>query len=120
MTKQNVVVSDANSGINVAITVAVSGSALYTTAAQKPPVVPRSAYITISKKKLLQNLEINSGAKIHSWVDSMRASSPTNMNASSDEHHSWIVSLIILRFFFIYSLAHTHIYTNTYIYTYDA
>lgn len=91
MTKQNVVVSDANSGINVAITVAVSGSALYTTAAQKPPVVPRSAYVTISKKKLLQNLEINSGARIHSWVDSMRASSPTNMNASSDEHHSWIV-----------------------------
>lgn len=91
MTKQNVVVSDANSGINVAITVAVSGSALYTTAAQKPPVVPRSAYITISKKKLLQNLEINGGARIHSWVDSMRASSPTNMNVSSDEHHSWIV-----------------------------
>lgn len=91
MTKQNVVVSDANTGINVAITVAVSGSALYTTAAQKPPVVPRSAYITISKKKLLQNLEINSGSRIHSWVDSMRASSPTNMNASSDEHHSWIV-----------------------------
>ncbi|XP_073158361.1 probable trehalose-phosphate phosphatase J [Henckelia pumila] len=92
MTKQNVVVSDANSGINVAITVAVSGSAaLYPAAAQKPPVVPRSAYITISKKKLLQNLEINSGARIHSWVDSMRASSPTNINASSDDRHSWIV-----------------------------
>lgn len=91
MTKQNVVASDANSGINVAITVAVSGSALYTTAAQKPPVVPRSAYITISKKELLQNLEINSGARIHSWVDSMRASSPTNMNSSSDDHRSWIV-----------------------------
>ncbi|XP_075482522.1 putative trehalose-phosphate phosphatase J [Primulina tabacum] len=93
MTKQNVVVSEANSGINVAITVAVSGSALYTTAAQKPPVVPRSAYITITKKKLLQNLEITSGARIHSWVDSMRASSPTNMNpsSSSDDHHSWIL-----------------------------
>ncbi|XP_073281263.1 probable trehalose-phosphate phosphatase J isoform X1 [Primulina huaijiensis] len=91
MTKQNVVVSEANSGINVAITVAVSGSALYTTAAQKPPVVPRSAYITITKKKLLQNLEIASGARIHSWVDSMRASSPTNMNPSSDDHHSWIL-----------------------------
>ncbi|XP_073058994.1 probable trehalose-phosphate phosphatase J [Primulina eburnea] len=91
MTKQNVVVSEANSGINVAITVAVSGSALYTTAAQKPPVVPRSAYITISKKKLLQNLEITSGARIHSWVDSMRASSPTNMNPSSGDHHSWIL-----------------------------
>ncbi|KZV42706.1 trehalose-6-phosphate phosphatase family protein [Dorcoceras hygrometricum] len=91
MTKQNVVVSDANSGINMAIAVAVSGSAIYTTtAAQKPPVVPRGAYITISKKKFLQNLEINTGARIHSWVDSMRASSPTNLNTSSDDRNAWI------------------------------
>ncbi|KAG8373349.1 hypothetical protein BUALT_Bualt11G0015000 [Buddleja alternifolia] len=90
MTKQNVVAADANSGINMAITMAVSG-----TAAQKPPPVPGS-YITISKKKLLQNLEINSGggARINSWVDSMRASSPTHIKSSlplSDDQNSWNV-----------------------------
>ncbi|KAK4430585.1 putative trehalose-phosphate phosphatase J [Sesamum alatum] len=89
MTNQNVVVSDAKSGINMAITVAVSG---FSTAAQKPPAVP-GTYITISKKKLLQNLDINSGTRINAWVDSMRASSPTHIKSSphlSDhDHNSW-------------------------------
>ncbi|KAK4411657.1 putative trehalose-phosphate phosphatase J [Sesamum angolense] len=79
MTNQNVVVSDAKSGINMAITVAVSGSSLFSSAAQKPPAVP-GTYITISKKKLLQNLDINTGARINAWVDSMRASSPLTSN----------------------------------------
>lgn len=90
MTKQNVVVSEAKSGISMAIAVAVANSALFTTAAQKPPTVP-GTYITISKKKLLQNLEINSGAKINSWVDSMRASSPTHLKSTpplSDDQSS--------------------------------
>ncbi|KAL0381617.1 UNVERIFIED_CONTAM: putative trehalose-phosphate phosphatase J [Sesamum angustifolium] len=93
MTNQNVVVSDAKSGINMAITVAVSGSSLFSSAAQKPPAVP-GTYITISKKKLLQNLDINTGARINAWVDSMRASSPTHIKSSSphlsdDPHNSW-------------------------------
>ncbi|KAL0461257.1 UNVERIFIED_CONTAM: putative trehalose-phosphate phosphatase J [Sesamum latifolium] len=93
MTNQNVVVSDAKSGINMAITVAVSGSSLFSSAAQKPPAVP-GTYITISKKKLLQNLDINAGARINAWVDSMRASSPTHIKSSSphlsdDHHNSW-------------------------------
>ncbi|PIN18945.1 Trehalose-phosphatase [Handroanthus impetiginosus] len=90
MTNQNVVVSDASSGINMAITVAVSGSSLFITAAQKPPPAP-GTYITISKKKLLQNLDINTGARINAWVDSMRASSPTNMKSQplSDDQNSW-------------------------------
>ncbi|KAI3462055.1 hypothetical protein Pfo_018718 [Paulownia fortunei] len=90
MTNQNVVVSDGKSGINMAITVAVSGSSLFTTAAQKPPAVP-GTYITISKKKLLQNLDINSGARINAWVDSMRASSPTHIKSAalSDDQSSW-------------------------------
>ncbi|KAL6558856.1 hypothetical protein OROMI_019206 [Orobanche minor] len=96
MTKQNVVVSD-ESGINMAITVAVTGSSVYTTAAQKPPPAPGTNYITLSKKKLLQNLEINSagagGARINPWVDSMRASSPTHLKSAasiSDENQiSW-------------------------------
>ncbi|XP_022554297.1 probable trehalose-phosphate phosphatase I isoform X2 [Brassica napus] len=36
-------------------------------------------FISISKKKLLKNLEIiNDGERINAWVDSMRASSPTD------------------------------------------
>ncbi|RID68236.1 hypothetical protein BRARA_C00407 [Brassica rapa] len=36
-------------------------------------------FISISKKKLLKNLEIiNDGERINAWVDSMRASSPTH------------------------------------------
>ncbi|KAH6808177.1 Haloacid dehalogenase-like hydrolase superfamily protein [Perilla frutescens var. frutescens] len=91
MTNQNVVVSDAKSGINMAITVAVAGSSPFqTTAAQKPPAVP-GTYITISKKKLLQNLDINSSARINAWVDSMRASSPTHIKSHSlsDDQTSW-------------------------------
>ncbi|PIN26756.1 Trehalose-phosphatase [Handroanthus impetiginosus] len=83
MTKRNMVVSDANSGFDMAISMAVSGSCV---AAQRPP-----AYITISKKKLLQNLDINSSARINTWLDSMRASSPTHMKAPplSDDQVSW-------------------------------
>ncbi|XP_027179087.1 probable trehalose-phosphate phosphatase J [Coffea eugenioides] len=87
MTKQNVLVSDTKSGISMAITLAVRNSALFTTASQKPPAVP-GTYM----KKLLQNLEINTGAKINSWVDSMRASSPTHLKStpplSSDDQSS--------------------------------
>ncbi|KAK4417217.1 putative trehalose-phosphate phosphatase J [Sesamum alatum] len=86
MTKQNMVVADAKSGINMAISMAVSGSSLFTTAAQRPPpaAVP-GAYITISK--------INNGSRINAWVDSMRASSPTRIKASSlsDDQDSWIL-----------------------------
>ncbi|KAL3613406.1 hypothetical protein CASFOL_042669 [Castilleja foliolosa] len=95
MTNQNVVVPDGKSGINVTITVAVSGSSLFSTAAQKPPPAPGTNYITISKKKLLQNLDINAGAgsaRINAWMDSMRASSPTHIKSSagaiSDEYQS--------------------------------
>ncbi|XP_022844218.1 probable trehalose-phosphate phosphatase J isoform X1 [Olea europaea var. sylvestris] len=86
MTNQNVMVSD------MAITVAVSNSSLFPPASQKPPAVPGS-YITISNKKLLQNLDINGGARINAWVDSMRASSPTHIKSSalSDDLNSWIV-----------------------------
>ncbi|XP_052195221.1 probable trehalose-phosphate phosphatase J [Diospyros lotus] len=64
MAKQNVVVSDTTSGINMAIKVAMSP------AAQKPPVAP-GGYITISRTKVL---EIN--------VESMRASSPTHLKST--------------------------------------
>lgn len=93
MTKQNMVVADAKPGFNMDISMAVSGSCLFTSAAQRPPAVP-GTYITISKKKLLQNLDINSGARINTWIDSMRASSPTHIKAPplSGDQNSWIVS----------------------------
>ncbi|XP_047316351.1 probable trehalose-phosphate phosphatase H [Impatiens glandulifera] len=63
-------------------------------AAQKPPAIP-GGFISISrtrKKILLQNLEINCGTK--SWVDSMKASSPTHVNSTSplsqDLQTNWI------------------------------
>lgn len=123
MTKQNVVVSDAKSGLNMAITVAVSTkSALFTTtatttattnttttAANKPPTVP-GTYITINQKKLLQNLEINTaGTRINAWVDLMRASSPTHIKSTPSLHHhhhhdhtSWMVIFLFSRYIVIY------------------
>ncbi|XP_070058112.1 probable trehalose-phosphate phosphatase J isoform X2 [Nicotiana tomentosiformis] len=81
MTKQNVVVSDPNSGIN---------NATFTAAAvQKPPPAPGSC-INISRKTLV---EINSGPRINSWVDSMRASSPTHHKCTSlsEDNTSWMM-----------------------------
>lgn len=92
MTKKNVVVSDTKSGIE--ITVPVSDSSLFTTAVQKPS---SGGYMTISRKKLLQNLDIKGGGteRINTWVDSMRASSPTHYKSSSsvaqDHLNSWMV-----------------------------
>ncbi|KAK3033395.1 hypothetical protein RJ639_033902 [Escallonia herrerae] len=91
MTRQNVVASEVTSDINMAIAVAVSKSSMFASAVQKPPAVP---YITISRKKLLQNLEISGGARVTSWVDSMRASSPTHHKSTpslSDDQSSWML-----------------------------
>lgn len=94
MTQQNVVVSDPKSGINLTIPVKVpvsNSSALFTTAAQKPPPGPGSC-ITISRKTLLE-INGNNGARINSWVEAMRASSPTHHKSSSplsDDLNSWM------------------------------
>ncbi|KAJ6413592.1 hypothetical protein OIU84_006398 [Salix udensis] len=93
MTSQNVVVADRNSGINLAIAVHVTNSSIFTTAAQKPPAAP-GGYISISRKKLLKNLEISGGARFNAWVDSMRTSSPTHVKSTpsvNDDHSSWIL-----------------------------
>ncbi|XP_039064983.1 probable trehalose-phosphate phosphatase J [Hibiscus syriacus] len=47
---------------------------------QKPPAPPD--FLSISRKKLLQNLEISAGARVSAWVDSMRASSPTHIKST--------------------------------------
>lgn len=95
MTKQNMVAPD--------------GSSLFNAAAQRPPAVP-GAFFSLSQKHLLQNLEINNGARANTWLDSMRASSPTHLKAApplSDGQNSWIVSI----FFFLKKKTrppHTH------------
>ncbi|KAL8110763.1 putative trehalose-phosphate phosphatase J [Apium graveolens] len=92
MTKKNVVVSDTKAGIET--TVPVSDSSLFTTAVQKPS---SGGYMTISRKKMLHNLDINGGGteRINTWVDSMRASSPTHHKANSslaqDHLNSWML-----------------------------
>ncbi|CAI0554555.1 unnamed protein product [Linum tenue] len=71
--------------------VRLSGSSIFPATAQKPPTAPGTGgggciSLSAKKKLLLENLEINGGggaAKINSWVDSMRASSPTHMKSSS-------------------------------------
>ena len=88
MTNQNVFVADTNSGLSMA------NSSIFTTAAQKPPAAP-GGYVSISRKKLLKNIEINGGARVNAWVDSMRASSPTHIKSTpsvNEDQSSWIVS----------------------------
>ncbi|RXI09329.1 hypothetical protein DVH24_033946 [Malus domestica] len=94
MTKQNVVVSEADAEImNMAISVAVANSSLFTAVAEKPPVGP-PGYISISRKRFmnLKNLDSFNGAeRMNSWVDSMRASSPTHIKSSSFLKENWIL-----------------------------
>ncbi|KAK2984663.1 hypothetical protein RJ640_006646 [Escallonia rubra] len=92
MTNQNVVISDANSGIGMTIKVA----SLFSPAAPKPTAAP-GKYITISRRQFLKKLETcGGGARINAWVDSMRASSPTHKSPASlaeieDSNRSWIL-----------------------------
>ncbi|CAI0429200.1 unnamed protein product [Linum tenue] len=90
MTNQNVVVPDTKSGINLPM-VRLSGSSIFPATAQKPPTAPGTGgggciSLSTKKKLLLENLEINGGggggARINSWIDSMRASSPTHMKSN--------------------------------------
>ncbi|KAF8411486.1 hypothetical protein HHK36_004038 [Tetracentron sinense] len=82
MTKQNVLVSDEQSDINMAITVAVSNSSLFSPPEQKPPAAP-GGYVAIPRKKLLKRTDIGGGARITAWVDSMRALSPTHLKSTA-------------------------------------
>ncbi|EYU31023.1 hypothetical protein ABFS82_08G227400 [Erythranthe guttata] len=81
-------IADSKSGINMEITMAISGFS--------PAAAPPGTYISIPKKKLLQNnnLDISSSnSRTNTWVDSMRASSPTRIKSSpfSDDQNSWMV-----------------------------
>jgi len=84
-----VVVSETKTGMNGSGTITV---------AQKPPAAP-GGYIHIPRRRILKNLEINGGQRINTWIDSMRASSPTHAKSSpslAEEYNSWIVSTITL------------------------
>ena len=97
MTKQNVVL-DPKSGITVTIAMAMSKpSSILTMAAQKPPAAPNGC-ITISRKKRVSNIEINGEERINSWLDSMKASSPTHVKATPLADHDpsfFIVSIFL-------------------------
>lgn len=95
-----VVVEAGEENINVALKMAAQPMLL-------PPPVPVAAapmaaeYIAaaISRKKLLEKLEVSGGARMSSWVEAMKASSPTHLKAVSSlsspkDDASWIVSCI--------------------------
>ena len=94
MMQQNVVVSDTKSG---------AAASVFPSTLQKSPVPP-GGYISISRRRVLKNLEINGEHRINAWVESMRASSPTHLKPTpslADEQSSWIVRTSI-------SLINTH------------
>ncbi|XP_021900663.1 probable trehalose-phosphate phosphatase D [Carica papaya] len=96
MTNQNVVLSDARSGIDVRITVSLSNSSLFSAPVPQPLREP-DGFLGIPRKKILKTLDSDKGGqKINSWVDSMRASSPsrektTTSLVENEEQSSWIV-----------------------------
>uniref|UniRef100_A0A7N1A3Y9 Trehalose 6-phosphate phosphatase n=1 Tax=Kalanchoe fedtschenkoi TaxID=63787 RepID=A0A7N1A3Y9_KALFE len=89
MTKQSIAVPETESSMDLALAVAVSRSAHFT---QKPPS-GRGGIITISRNKHVKNnADSNNGSRIRSWVESMRASSPTHARfqpPSPDHRTSW-------------------------------
>ncbi|KAI7752938.1 hypothetical protein M8C21_014278 [Ambrosia artemisiifolia] len=87
MTKQKVVVADAKSAVNTAA-VEVPPP-LFTADVKKPPLNP-GGFITVNKRKLLENIEINGGTRINTWVESMRASSPTSNRRVSQDQMTWM------------------------------
>ncbi|KAL0440217.1 UNVERIFIED_CONTAM: putative trehalose-phosphate phosphatase D [Sesamum latifolium] len=89
MTNQNMVISDAKSGLTMAIAVAMTESALFSPAM---PLVSPNGYF--ARKKLIRKLEANgNGARINALLDSMRASSPTRRPTDTEDHNhnSWIL-----------------------------
>lgn len=90
MTNPNVVVSDTQSAIAMALTVAVNGYSppLSNSPAGTPHGYPYNLTL-FSKSKFPKSLETKNIA----WVDAMRASSPTRNSSSEDteDNKSWII-----------------------------
>ncbi|KAJ7959032.1 Trehalose 6-phosphate phosphatase [Quillaja saponaria] len=90
MTNQNIAVPDVKARIRMAIAMAIS----------KPEFPALGGFLAISQKKLLKRLENGGGrgggAKVSTWIDSMRASSPTRIKSTipiseTQEKSSWIL-----------------------------
>ncbi|KAL3830445.1 hypothetical protein ACJIZ3_019247 [Penstemon smallii] len=82
MTNQNMVISNAKSGLTIAIAVAMSESTLFSQ--------NQNGYFT--KRKFLKKLETSgNGARINALLDSMRASSPSRRPSDTEDHNSWIL-----------------------------
>ncbi|CAA2994485.1 probable trehalose-phosphate phosphatase J [Olea europaea var. sylvestris] len=90
MTNQNVVISEAKTGLAVATAVAVSESNFYSPAMPKPLVAANGYF---PRKKSIKKLETNGGggARINAFIDSMRASSPTRRASETEDQKSWII-----------------------------
>ncbi|KAF8012207.1 hypothetical protein BT93_I0364 [Corymbia citriodora subsp. variegata] len=92
MTKENAANGcDNNSGVDMIPDLYAASLSMYT----KPPLVASGRHITVTRRKLLKNLEVNSTQRITSWVDSMRASSPTHPKSThsltEDNSSSWML-----------------------------
>ena len=103
MTNPNVVVSDTQSAIAMALTVATNG---YSPPLSNPPPHGYPYNLTLfPKSKFPKSLE----AKNIAWAEAMRASSPTrNSSSSEDTEHkkAWIVSSFVffLSFYIVFGL----------------
>ncbi|PIN00470.1 Trehalose-phosphatase [Handroanthus impetiginosus] len=87
MTNQSMVISDTQSGLAMAMAVARSDPALFSSAVPKPLISPNGYF---SGKKVLIKLEsFGNGARINGLLDSMRASSPTRRSPDSEDQNSW-------------------------------
>ena len=106
MTNQNVVVSDVKS-LGIAVATVPNKQSLFSSAVRKLISTPNGGCITISRNKrprLETGGGTGTGARVSSWVESMRASSPprvksnttstTNASISETEEYqnSWRVS----------------------------
>ncbi|KAJ6735709.1 TREHALOSE-PHOSPHATE PHOSPHATASE C-RELATED [Salix viminalis] len=93
MTNQNVVVPDARKGIGITIAMALSKSLLSPFVPKLLPAAPDGCF-TISRKMFSKKTETE--GKTHSWVDSMRDSSPTRAKpttslSETEEKNTWIM-----------------------------
>ncbi|KAI3686007.1 hypothetical protein L1987_79676 [Smallanthus sonchifolius] len=88
MTNPNVVVSDTQSAIAMAITAAVNNSPLF-------PPSPSYNITLFSRNKFPKSIETSTPAGVGknvAWVDAMRASSPTrNSSENNEEKKNWIM-----------------------------
>lgn len=96
MTNPNVVVSDTQSAIAMAIS--VNTSSLYSPSVPNSPynitLFPRNKFPKSIETSGTSNCNTNGITKNIAWVDAMRASSPTrNTSEDNEEKKVWIVSL---------------------------